>query len=130
MKLSDRIREARKSQGLSQEDLAIRMGLTQGAVSQWERGETYPALDLLTQLAIVLCASTDWLLGLDDSELSVSEMLRKRRQVSGMTLVKRLSAALEEDRLTSNQIELLANLLAEFAISAVTPSHITPSSNE
>jgi transcriptional regulator with XRE-family HTH domain len=44
------IREAREKAGLSQEELAQRVGLTQGALSFIERGLVEPRLSTLLQL--------------------------------------------------------------------------------
>lgn len=54
--------EAREKQSLTQCDLAKRMGVTQGAVSQWEKGTVKPRADLLPKLAEVLDCTIDELL--------------------------------------------------------------------
>jgi transcriptional regulator with XRE-family HTH domain len=58
MKISD----AREMRGFTQMDLAKRMGVTQGAVSQWETGTSLPRADLLPKLADVLGCTVDELL--------------------------------------------------------------------
>lgn len=57
-----RIREIREAVGMSQGELARRMGVTQGAVSQWENGSTNPEITKLTQLAQILQTTVDELL--------------------------------------------------------------------
>lgn len=54
MTLGALIREKRTQRGMSQEDLAAAMHLTQGAVSVWERDEGNPSLENLKRLADVL----------------------------------------------------------------------------
>jgi len=44
MKLQDIIRAARKAAGMRQRDLADRLGVTHGAISQWESGITIPPI--------------------------------------------------------------------------------------
>ena len=56
------IREARKALGLSQEQLAKLVGVTQGAVAQWENGLTHPAFAVLPKLAAVLGMTVDELI--------------------------------------------------------------------
>jgi transcriptional regulator with XRE-family HTH domain len=56
------ITRMRKRVGLSQVQLAKRMGVTQGAISQWESGQAKPRTDLLFKLADVLGCSVDELL--------------------------------------------------------------------
>lgn len=60
--LSERINELRKQNNYSQTQLAMKMHLTQGAISQWETGATVPAADQLISLAKVFGISVDDLL--------------------------------------------------------------------
>ncbi len=70
-----RIRERRKSLGLSQDDLAEMAGTNQGQVSRYENGEAIPMADVLRALAKSLGCSADWLLGMTDhiNPFAVSE---------------------------------------------------------
>jgi len=61
--LGVRIRAARKAAGLSQRQLARRLGVKQGAVSQWERGQTEPSVRHFIAMVHLLGPS---LLELDD----------------------------------------------------------------
>jgi Zn-dependent peptidase ImmA (M78 family)/DNA-binding XRE family transcriptional regulator len=49
-----RVRRVREAQGMSQGDLAERLGKSQAAVSQWESGRRTPAVDDLVAIAGVL----------------------------------------------------------------------------
>lgn len=49
--LADRLREARKSSGLSQKTVAKTMGTTQSAVSDFERGESDPQFSTIQRYA-------------------------------------------------------------------------------
>ena len=44
MKLSDKIVRLRKSNGMSQEELADKLGVSRQAISRWEMGATYPEI--------------------------------------------------------------------------------------
>ncbi len=61
--LGAKIQRARGNAGLSQHDLAIRLGCTAGAVGQWEVGITQPGKDKLVKLAAILALSLDELVG-------------------------------------------------------------------
>ena len=54
-----RIKELRKERGLSQLELAARMGVGQTAVSNWESGYALPRTQQLPDLARVLQVSID-----------------------------------------------------------------------
>ena len=58
----NRIREARKAAGLSQGQLARMIGVTQGAISQWEMGLTNPKTSILPTVAKCLKTTVDDLL--------------------------------------------------------------------
>ena len=54
IKMGDIIREARKKRGLTQKDIATNLGITDRAVSKWERGICAPDIALLEPLAEIL----------------------------------------------------------------------------
>lgn len=49
--LSDNIKRIRKSKGLSQEELAIKLNVVRQTVSKWENGLSVPDSDMLITLA-------------------------------------------------------------------------------
>jgi transcriptional regulator with XRE-family HTH domain len=65
------IRTARKRLELSQEQLAERIGVTQSAVSYYERSETDIGSSIVKLLADALECSADYLLGLTDDPTPV-----------------------------------------------------------
>ena len=62
MTLSEKIQACRKRAGLSQEQLAERLGVSRQAVSKWETGEAAPELGKFAALCSELNVSADWLL--------------------------------------------------------------------
>lgn len=56
------IKNLRESQSITQKELADRVGVTQGAVSQWENGSAVPGTMLLLKIADVLGCTVDELL--------------------------------------------------------------------
>ena len=59
------IKELREEHGLTQQQLAERMGVTQAAVARWESGENKLNSENLIKLADILNTTTDALLGRD-----------------------------------------------------------------
>ena len=49
--LSDNIKAARESKGLSQEELAVKLNVVRQTISKWERGLSVPDADLLITLS-------------------------------------------------------------------------------
>ena len=62
-KLAENIRIYRKNMGLSQEQLAERLGITLGTISKWERGASEPDLLYVMQIAELFHVSVDALIG-------------------------------------------------------------------
>jgi len=58
-----RLQQLRKQKGMTQEDLACRIGVTGQAVSKWETGLSYPDITLVTTLATILEADIHHLFG-------------------------------------------------------------------
>ena len=67
MTLGEKIKEARKQCGLSQEQLAEKMAISRSAVAKWEANNGLPDIDNLKALAQLLNVSIDYLL--DDGEV-------------------------------------------------------------
>ena len=62
IELANRLYEYRKQSGLSQEELAEKLGISRQSVSKWERAESCPDTDNLIELAKVYNVSIDELL--------------------------------------------------------------------
>lgn len=62
MILADKIIELRKKAGLSQEELAEKMGVSRQSVSKWEGALSIPDLDKILLLSEIFGVSTDYLL--------------------------------------------------------------------
>ena len=67
MELSQKIYELRTGSGLSQLDLAEKLGVSRQSVSKWETGQAVPDLDKLIRLAAALSVTPEWLSGVDDA---------------------------------------------------------------
>lgn len=77
MKIGEKIREARKVQNLSQEDLAGEIGISVQAVSKWECGQSCPDIMHLPHIADYLGVSLDDLLRQETSEFVRPQRLEK-----------------------------------------------------
>lgn len=61
-----KIKEMRKRSGMTQEEVAHQIGVTQGAVWQWESGMVMPTVVNLQKLAAALNCTVDELLFASD----------------------------------------------------------------
>lgn len=76
------ITDLRTRAGLTQRQVADKLSLSPQAVSHWERGDTFPTVDILTQLSELYSVSLDALVG--SAELSEREekIIREIAQAS------------------------------------------------
>ena len=65
---ANRLYELRKKNGLSQEELADKLGISRQAVSKWERAEASPDTDNLILLAKLYGITLDELLNAEDAK--------------------------------------------------------------
>ena len=63
IKINEQIAFLRKQKGLTQEDLAGALGVTNQAVSKWESAQCCPDIQLLPDIAKLFDVSVDELLG-------------------------------------------------------------------
>ena len=69
--IGSRIAALRQNKKMTQEEFALRLGVTPQAVSKWERGEASPDTDNLIELAKIYEISLDELVGLEKKENKV-----------------------------------------------------------
>ena len=79
---ANRLLQYRKQAGLSQEELAEKIGVSRQAVSKWERSEASPDTDNLVMLAEIYGVSLDEMLGLKPSAEEPEEEVSAEEEVS------------------------------------------------
>ena len=80
MTLGEKIKEARKQCGLSQEQLAEKMTVSRSAIAKWETGKGLPDVENLKALAQLLNVSVDYLL--DDGGIVDQRVIREAYNLS------------------------------------------------
>ena len=75
MTLGEKIKEARKNHGLSQEQFAEKLCVSRSAVAKWETDKGTPDIENLKAISSLLNVSIDYLL--DDGEKEISEVVTK-----------------------------------------------------
>lgn len=72
--LNENIKAIRKSKGLSQEDLAIKLNVVRQTISKWEQGLSVPDSDMLISISEVLETPVSTLLGETVIETKVDDI--------------------------------------------------------
>ncbi len=78
MKFQEKISQIRKEKGLSQEELAEKVGVSRQAVAKWEAGLSYPDVENLIALSSLFQVSIDSMLRADEEGCSSYEPTKKR----------------------------------------------------
>lgn len=66
--ICDTIKALRETAGFSQAELAKRLGVTRSSVNAWEMGLSVPTAQYVVDMAQLFHVSTDYLLGLNNTE--------------------------------------------------------------
>ena len=89
--LNENIKRIRKSKGLSQEELAIKLNVVRQTVSKWENGLSVPDSSMLIMLADELDTTVSELLGEPIAEPTIDDLkiLSGKLEVINLQLAKR-----------------------------------------
>ena len=88
---NENIKRIRKSKGLSQEELAIKLNVVRQTVSKWENGLSVPDSSMLIMLADELDSTVSELLGEPIAEPTIDDLkiLSEKLEVINLQLAKR-----------------------------------------
>lgn len=65
--IADKIKMLREKRGMTQAELARRLGVTRSGVNAWEMGITIPSTQYIVELSQLFKVSTDYLLDMPDT---------------------------------------------------------------
>ncbi len=68
-----RLQQLRKEKGLTQEELARRLGVSGQAVSKWENGQSYPDITSIPTIATILGTEINYLFGKKENSITAFE---------------------------------------------------------
>ena len=85
MEIGNKIMELRKKKGLSQEELADKVGVARQTISKWELGETSPDLKQARELSKIFNVSLDELVDNDIKDILV-EKTSNTEKLAGLIL--------------------------------------------
>lgn len=92
--LKENIKQLRKSKGLSQEELAIKLNVVRQTVSKWEQGLSVPDSEMLVSISEVLETPISTLLGENISESKVDDLkaISEKLEIINLQLLQRNKA--------------------------------------
>ena len=92
--LNENIKTIRKSKGLSQEELAIKLNVVRQTISKWEQGLSVPDSDMLISISEVFETPVSTLLGetVTESEADGLKAISEKLEVINLQLAQRKNA--------------------------------------
>lgn len=89
--LSENIKAIRKSKGLSQEELAIKLNVVRQTISKWEQGLSVPDSDMLISISEILETPVSTLLGETVMESKVDDIkaISEKLEIINLQLAQR-----------------------------------------
>ena len=89
--LNENIKAIRKSKGLSQQELAVKLNIVRQTVSKWEQGLSVPDSDMLISLSEALETPVSTLLGetVIETEVDTLKAISEKLEVINMQLAQR-----------------------------------------
>ena len=89
--LGENLKALRLQKGLTQEALAEKFGVSFQSVSRWERGESYPDITLLPEIAGFFKVSVDELLGVNraEDEEEIKKLIEAHDNLTDDKLIKK-----------------------------------------
>lgn len=111
MILADKIIDLRKKAGMSQEELAEKLGVSRQSVSKWEGAQSAPDLNRILQLSQIFGVTTDYLL---KDEIDIPETVQAEEVYTDAPALRRVSMGeansfLEENR--KNALRIAAGVV-------------------
>ncbi len=102
LKIAETIRRLRRDHGMTQNELADRLGVSYQAVSRWENESSYPDIELLPSIAALFGVTVDYLLGASDSHAGRERWDRLKNledPVERLAHLRQMHRAFPEDQL-------------------------------
>ena len=120
--LSENIKTIRKSKGLSQEELAVKLNVVRQTISKWEQGLSVPDSDLLIVLSEALETPVSTLLGETVAEIEADEIkaLSEKLEIINLQFARR--KAMRRSALHWGLVAVCVGILAVAAVLVVVNS--------
>ena len=114
--LSENIRAVRKSKGLSQEELAVKLNVVRQTISKWEQGLSVPDSNMLISLSEALDTPVSVLLGefVEQAEVNDLKVISEKLEIINLQLT--LSRKAKRKKLTIFFSLLAVVIIAIFAL--------------
>ena len=91
-----RIRELRNKSGLTQNEIASKLGVSGQTILNWENGIYEPKINQLIQLADLFNVSVDYLIERKNSDRDVDDICRELEKISKEDIIRFIKEELKK----------------------------------
>lgn len=111
--LNENIKAIRKSKGLSQQELAVKLNVVRQTVSKWEQGLSVPDSDMLLSMSAVLETPVSTLLGENVIEAEADDLkaISAKLEVINLQLAQRKTTEKRVQRVLYGLLSLLCGAI-------------------
>lgn len=113
MSISEQIVNGRQSLKMTQEELAVRLGVTSQAVSKWERGQGLPDVAILADLCTILGIDANRLLGVCGSRKEAGTLTEDEEDIVQDSCAEPILISFGEDFIPVFREGLKTDLISE-----------------
>jgi methyl-accepting chemotaxis protein len=115
--INENLKKLRKQKGNTQEELADHLGVSMQAVSKWERGESYPDITLIPDLALYYNVTSDKLLGIEENAINakIKEYMTKHEVSHKQEKMREMLRIVNEIQETNPKIMQIVKKLKDVA---------------
>lgn len=119
---SEKLKTLRKKQGITQQELADAINISRSTIAGYEIEDKQPSYEVIAKIAKYFCVSTDFLLGIDDSDIIISKKLPEPKNnyfffffdnLLKDIFMTRLNTALCNKKLTINDLSNITTIDVE-----------------
>lgn len=110
MGIGQRMQRLREEDGMTQEELGEKLGVSQGTVSQWESGKRAPGGEAVKAMAELFDTTADFILGIVDEEIKLVPYFRGLKEDEELLMQAYAQLTGRQKRIVEELVSSLADM--------------------
>ena len=110
MGIGQRMQRLREEDGMTQEEMGEKLGVSQGTVSQWERGKRVPGGEAVKAMAELFDTTADFILGIVDEEIKLVPYFRELKEEEELLMQAYAQLTGRQKRIVEELVSSLADM--------------------
>lgn len=110
MGIGQRMQRLREEDGMTQEELGEKLGVSQGTVSQWESGKRVPGGEAVKAMAELFDTTADFILGIVDEEIKLVPYFRELKEEEELLMQAYAQLTGRQKRIVEELVSSLADM--------------------